>query len=60
MALVLIIILGIVLFVSMGLMGHVIEALGWVFEFLVDGCRKSAGCLLIVLFLLLLLCALAA
>ena len=40
-----IIILLIVCFVAFGLLGWGLKALGWVFEFLQEGCSTSFGCL---------------
>ena len=51
-----IIVLIILAFVCFGLLGWVLKAFGWVFDFLQEGCSTSLGCLFwvfIVLFLLL-------
>lgn len=44
-------------FVFLGLAGWILKALGVVFEFLLDGCGSSFGCLLVIGFaILFLLC----
>ena len=55
-----IIILLIVCFVAFGLLGWVLKALGWVFEFLQEGCSTSFGCLFWVFIILFPLIGLAA
>jgi hypothetical protein len=40
-----IIVLVILAFVFLGLLGWGLKALGWVFEFLQEGCSTSFGCL---------------
>lgn len=39
------IVLIVVVFVVFGLLGWGLKALGWVFEFLQEGCSTSFGCL---------------
>ena len=50
-----IIVLLILAFVCFGLLGWVLKAFGWVFDFLQEGCSTSLGCLfwvfIIVLFI---------
>ena len=50
-----IIVLLILAFVCFGLLGWVLKAFGWVFDFLQEGCSTSFGCLfwvfIIVLFI---------
>ena len=50
-----IIVLIIIAFVFFGLLGWVLKAFGWVFDFLQEGCSTSLGCLfwvfIIVLFI---------
>ena len=50
-----IIVLLILAFVFFGLLGWVLKAFGWVFDFLMEGCSTSLGCLfwvfIIVLFI---------
>ena len=50
-----IIVLIILAFVFFGLLGWVLKAFGWVFDFLMEGCSTSFGCLfwvfIIVLFI---------
>lgn len=53
-------ILLIVCFVAFGLLGWVLKALGWVFEFLQEGCSTSFGCLFWVFIILFPLIGLAA
>ena len=50
-----IILLGIVVFVFLGLAGWVLKAFGWVFEFLEEGCSTSVGCIFWVIVAILLL-----
>ena len=50
-----IILLGIVVFVFLGLAGWVLKAFGWVFEFLEEGCSTSVGCIFWVIVVILLL-----
>lgn len=52
----LIILIGFI-FVGGGLLGHIINLIGCVFNFLWDGCSSSIGCLFVVIFILLLFCA---
>lgn len=54
-----IILLIILAFVLLGLLGWGLKALGWVFEFLQEGCSTSFGCLFWVLVTFLLLIGLA-
>jgi hypothetical protein len=54
-----IIFLLILAFVFFGLAGWVLKALGWVFEFLKEGCSTSFGCLFWVLVAILILIGLA-
>ena len=54
-----IIILLIVCFVAFGLLGWGLNALGWVFEFLQEGCSTSFGCLFWVFVAILILIGLA-
>ena len=53
-------ILLIVCFVAFGLLGWVLKASGWVFEFLQEGCSTSFGCLFWVFIILFPLIGLAA
>ena len=53
-------ILLIVCFVAFGLLGWGLKALGWVFEFLQEGCSTSFGCLFWVFIILFPLIGLAA
>ena len=55
-----IIILIIFCFVAFGLLGWGLNALGWVFEFLQEGCSTSFGCLFWVFIILFPLIGLAA
>jgi hypothetical protein len=57
--LIILIILVPVLFIGGGVLGHIIDGFSWVISFLIDGCMRTTGCLIAVIFLLLLLCALA-
>lgn len=50
MAILGIILLGVVAFVVMGLLGWVIKALGWGFDFLGEGVRNFFGCFLSTIF----------
>lgn len=52
-------ILLIVCFVAFGLLGWGLKALGWVFEFLQEGCSTSFGCLFWVFVAILILIGLA-
>jgi len=54
-----IIVLIILAFVFFGLLGWVLEAFGWVFDFLQEGCSTSFGCLFWVFIILFLLIGLA-
>jgi len=50
-----IIFLGIFGFVFFGILGWIIKILGYVFEFLLDGCFHSMGCLVVIIFIILLM-----
>ena len=50
-----IIVLVILAFVFLGLLGWVLKAFGWVFDFLMEGCSTSFGCLFWVLVAIVLL-----
>ena len=54
-----IIVLIIIAFVCFGLLGWVLKAFGWVFDFLQEGCSTSLGCLFWVFIVLILLIGLA-
>ena len=54
-----IILLLILAFVFLGLLGWGLKALGWVFEFLKEGCSTSFGCLFWVFVAILILIGLA-
>jgi len=54
-----IILLLILAFVFFGLAGWVLKALGWVFDFLWEGCSTSIGCLFWVFVAILILIGLA-
>lgn len=54
-----IILLVIFAFVFLGLSGWVLKAIGWVFEFLQEGCSTSFGCLFWVIVILVLLIGLS-
>ena len=54
-----IIVLIILAFVFLGLLGWGLKALGWVFEFLQEGCFTSFGCLFWVFVAILILIGLA-
>lgn len=55
-----IILLAFIAFVFLGLAGWIIKALGYVFEFLVDGCFESFGCLIWVVIIVIILLGLGA
>ena len=55
-----IIVLLILAFVFFGLLGWILKAFGWVFDFLKEGCSTSFGCLFWVFIALILLIGLAA
>ena len=59
MAIVGIIVLIIILFIFFGLFGWVLKAFEWVFDFLMEGCSTSLGCLFWVFIIILLLMVLA-
>lgn len=50
-----IIFLGIFGFVFFGILGWIIKILGFVFEFLIDGCFQSMGCLVVIVFIILII-----
>ena len=50
-----IIFLGIFGFVFFGILGWIIKILGYVFEFLLNGCFQSMGCLVIIVFIILII-----
>ena len=54
-----IIVLIIIAFVCFGLLGWVLKAFGWVFDFLQEGCSTSLGCLFWVFIVLILVIGLA-
>lgn len=54
-----ILLLLILAFVFLGLLGWGLKALGWVFEFLWEGCTTSFGCLFWVVIILLFIVAMA-
>lgn len=49
----------IVIFVIMGLAGWVLKAFGWVYDFLMEGCSTSFGCLFWVITIIFFLMAMA-
>ena len=54
-----IIILLVIAFIVLGLMGWGLKVLGWVFDFLWEGCSTSIGCLFWVFVAILILIGLA-
>lgn len=55
MAILGIILLGIVIFVVLGVLGWIIKGIGWSFELLGEGVRSCFGCLIWIFFLFVLL-----
>jgi hypothetical protein len=55
-----IIILLVIAFIVLGLMGWGLKVLGWVFDFLWEGCSNSIGCLFWVFIILFLIIGLIA
>jgi hypothetical protein len=51
------IILGLIVFVGLGLLGWVLKLLGYVLEFLWDGCSTTIGCLFWVFIIIIVLMA---
>jgi hypothetical protein len=52
-----IIVFGIFGFIFLGVLGWIIKIFGYVFDFLLDGCFQSLGCLIwIVIIFLVLIC----
>ena len=54
------IVLGVIAFVGLGLLGWVLKLLGYVLEFLWDGCSTTIGCLFWGILIIIFLIALAA
>ena len=52
--------LAIIAFVLLGICGWIFKAFGYVFEFLMDGCLESFGCLIWVIIILVILIGLGA
>ena len=50
-----IIILAIFAFICIGILGWIFKALGYVFEFLLDGCMEGIGCLVWVFIIIVIL-----
>jgi len=55
-----IIILAIFAFICLGILGWIFKALGYVFEFLLDGCMEGIGCLVWVFIIIVILLGLGA
>lgn len=51
------IVLGLIVFVGLGLLGWVLKLLGYVLEFLWDGCSTTIGCLFWVFIIIIVLMA---
>ena len=54
-----IILLAILLFIILGICGWIFKALGYIFEFLFDGCLNSIGCLFWVFIIIVILIGLS-
>ena len=50
-----IIFLGVFGFIFLGILGWVLKIFGIIFDFLLDGCFQSMGCLIIIIFIILLI-----
>jgi len=57
MELILLVLFGILVFVILGICGWIIKIIGSIFEFLLDGCMNSIGCLVWVIVFIVIICS---
>lgn len=57
MELIFLILFGILVFVILGIGGWILKIIGYVIEFLFDGCMNSIGCLVWVIVFIVIICS---